>query len=341
MDNSKTVTVIGGGSFGTTVAYLLSANNPKVKLWLRDQSVVDSINSRHENYKYAPGIILPEAIVATTNLEDAIKGSELIFISIPSKAFRSVAAEIGKYVNGSQILISTTKGFEQDTFKSMTEVLAEETLCLKIGAFSGPNFASEILRGKPVGSVIASRFNEVIEKAQLALGGSTIRIYGNDDILGVELAGALKNIYAICSGIIQAGGFGENTKSLMISRALIEMSRFAFHFKANPFTFLGLAGVGDLIATCNSELSRNYRIGRLLNDGMTLDEAVKSIGQVTEGVYTLKIVKAKADAMGIDMPIVDATYDIVYNQKPIPEVLKELMTIPHRKDVEFKFVMPE
>jgi glycerol-3-phosphate dehydrogenase (NAD(P)+) len=320
---------------------LLSANHTKVKIWLRDEAVIESINTKNENYKYAAGITLPSAIVATSNLEEAITGSSLIFVSIPSKAFRSVATEIGHYVKGDQILISTTKGFEQDTFKSMTEILAEETSCLKIGALSGPNFASEILRGKPVGSVVASRFNEVVEKAQNALSGKTIRIYGNEDVCGVELAGALKNIYAICSGILHAGGFGENAKSLMIARALSEMSRFSFFFKANPATFLGLAGVGDLIATCNSELSRNFRVGTKLSEGMTLEQAIKDIGQVAEGVYTLKTVKEKAAALGIDMPIVDATYDIVYNQKPIAEVLQELMLIPHRRDIEFKFAMPD
>jgi glycerol-3-phosphate dehydrogenase (NAD(P)+) len=337
MATSKIVTVIGGGSFGTTIAYLLAANHDKVKLWLRDETVVNSINTSHENTHYTPGITLPSNIYATSDLEYAIADSSLLFVSIPSRAFRAVATEIGKYVQGDQILVTTTKGFEQETFKSMTEVLAEETACLKIGALSGPNFASEILNGKPVGSVIASRFKEVIEKVQDALGGKAIRIYGNEDVCGVELAGALKNIYAICSGIIQTGGFGENAKSLMIARALSEMSRFAFHFKANPSTFLGLAGVGDLIATCNSELSRNFRIGKKISEGMTLEEAIASIGQVAEGVYTLKIVKEKADVLGIDMPIVNATYDIVYGKKPIILVWEELMSIPHRKDIEFKF----
>lgn len=337
MATSKIVTVIGGGSFGTTIAYLLAKNHDEVKIWLRDEKIIESINTRHENFKYTPGTILPYSIRATSNLEEAMIGSSLIFVSIPSKSFRNVATEIGRYVKGDQILITTTKGFEQESFKSMTEVLAEETACLKIGALSGPNFASEILSGKPVGSVIASRFTEVIEKVQEGLGGKTIRIYGNEDVCGVELAGALKNIYAICSGIIQAGGFGENAKSLMIARALSEMSRFAFYFKANPSTFLGLAGVGDLIATCNSELSRNFRIGRKIIEGLTLEEAITSIGQVAEGVYTLKAVKEKADSLGIDMPIVNATYKIVYENKTIPMVLEELMAIPHRKDIEFKF----
>lgn len=339
MATNKIVTVIGGGSFGTTVAYLLAANNDTVKLYLRDEAVVNDINTKHENTKYAPGITLPTAIRATTDLKDAVEGSSLIFISIPSKAFRSVAREVGKYATGDQILVSTTKGVEQHTFKSMTEVLAEETPCLKIGALSGPNFASEILAGKPVGTVIASRFTEVITSVQQALSGKTIRVYGNEDVCGIELAGALKNIYAICSGIIHAGGFGENAKSLMISRALSEMSRFAVHFKASPSTFLGLAGVGDLIATCNSELSRNFRMGVKIHEGKSLEEAIQSIGQVVEGVYTLKNVKEKADSLGIYMPIVDATYKIVYDRKDIITVWEDLMTVPHKKDIEFKFTM--
>lgn len=337
MAQSKVVTVIGGGSFGTTIAFLLASKHSEVRLWLRDETVIHSINTKHENQRYAPGIILPKNIFATSSMEYAVADSSLIFVSIPSKSFRKVAEGIGKYVKGDQILVTTTKGFEQESFKSMTEVLAEETCCLKIGALSGPNFASEILMGKPVGSVIGSRFTEVIEKVQDALGGNTIRIYGNEDVKGVELAGTLKNIYAICAGMIQAGGFGENAKSLMIARALSEMSRFALYFKANPSTFLGLAGVGDLIATCNSELSRNFRIGKMFIEGKSLEEAISSIGQVAEGVYTIKTVKEKANLLGIDMPIVNATYDIVYENKPISAVLEELMSIGHRKDLEYKF----
>lgn len=337
MENIKTVSVIGCGSFGTALAMLLSKNHKIVNVWLRDNEAVHAINNNHENPKYAPGIVLPENIVASSNLEEVIKGSPLLFLTLPSKSFRSVTKEIGKYIEPDQILVTTTKGFEQGTFKSMSEIITEETCCLKVGALSGPNLAHEIMEGKPCGTVIGSHFEEVIHKVQVSLGSRDIRVYGNQDIYGVELAGTLKNIYAICSGILHTKSLGENTKSLMIARALNEMSRFAAMFNANPSTFLGVSGVGDLIATCNSEKSRNFRIGRDLSQGKSLEEAIASLGQVAEGVGMIKVVKEKADEIGIEMPIVNAMYKIVYEKQSIEKILEDLMSMSQKSDVEYKF----
>jgi len=337
MEKSNIVSVIGGGSFGTALAILLAKNHNKVQIWLRDEESVEAINTTHQNPKYAQGINLPENIVATTDLVSVIKGVSLIFITIPSKSFRGVCREIGNYIEADQILVSTTKGFEQGSFKSMSEIISEETCCLKTGAISGPNLASEIMEGKPCGTVIASQFEEVIKKVQLALGGKSMRVYSNFDIYGVELAGSLKNIYAICAGIIDTLGFGENTKGLMIARALSEMSRLAFHFNANPSTFLGVSGVGDLIATCSSDKSRNYRVGKELSKGRTLEDIVQTLGQVAEGVGMIKVIKEKADELNVEMPIVNAMYKIVYEHEPIDKVLEELMTLTQKSDVEYRF----
>jgi glycerol-3-phosphate dehydrogenase (NAD(P)+) len=337
MENKSVVSIIGGGSFGTALAVLLSKKHDRVNVWLRNLEAVNDINTKHENPIYAPGFSLPENIFASSNLEEVINDVDLIFLTLPSKSFRQVTKEIGKYIQPNQILITTTKGFEQGSFKSMSEIIAEETCCLKIGALSGPNLAHEILEGKPCGTVIGSHFDEVIETVQKALGGKDIRVYGNHDIYGVELAGTLKNIYAICSGILHTMGFGENTKSLMIARALSEMSRFAYLFNANPSTFLGVSGVGDLIATCNSEKSRNFRIGRDLSQGKTIEEAIASLGQVAEGVGMIKVVKEKADELCVDMPIVNAMYRIVYEKESIKSTLDNLMSMSQKTDVEYKF----
>jgi glycerol-3-phosphate dehydrogenase (NAD(P)+) len=337
MEKIGVVSVIGGGTFGTALAFLLSQNHQKVNLWVRNSDLANNINLHHENITYAQGHILPNNIVATTNLEQAIHGTPLVFITLPSKSFRSVTKEIGNYIQPDQIVVTTTKGFEQGTFKSMSEIIKDETCCLKIGALSGPNLAHEIMQGKPCGTVIGSQFDEVIATVQQALGSKNIRVYGNHDIYGVELAGTLKNIYAICSGIINTKGFGENTKSLMIARALNEMSRFAFQFNANPSTFLGVSGVGDLIATCNSDQSRNFRIGRDLSQGKSLEEAVASLGQVAEGVGMIKVVKEKADELGVEMPVLNAMYKIVYEKYAIDEVLDGLMSMSQKSDVEYKF----
>ncbi len=337
MTNAKlSISVLGGGSFGTALAEAIGRNNHSVTLWMRDQNVVDEIMQTHENTKYYPGYKLNSNIKPTTSVEEAIKSKELIFYSLPSKIFREVANKTGDYTNPSQILISTTKGLEHHSFKTMTEVLMDETNCLKLGALSGPNLSGEMMDRLPTGTVIASAFDEVIKKVQMALSSSSLRVYANRDVQGVELGGTLKNIYAICSGLITALHFGENTRSLMMSRALAEMSRFACMFGANPLTFIGLSGVGDLIATCSSRQSRNFQIGYQLGLGKNIEQAKEILGQTAEGIRTIEVTKQKADELKCYMPILDGMYAIVYERKPVKEVLEELMKLQHQEDVEFK-----
>lgn len=330
----ETIGIIGGGSFGSAIADIAGTRGHQVLHWFRDPAAAERFNAAHENAKYLPGFRLSDNIVATDDLERVARSS-MIFVSVPSPHFREVARKVGDWVDGSRILVSTTKGIEAGTFKLMTEILREETPCLKIGAISGPNLAKEIAAKVPSGTVIASRYDEVITRVQDALSGPYFRVYSNHDVNGVELAGVLKNVYAIATGLVNALKMGDNTMGMLITRGLAEMSRFAEKMGSNPITFLGLAGVGDLVTTCTSPLSRNFRVGRLLGQGRTLDEAVKEIGEVAEGVNTVRIVKERLPTLGIRMHILEGLHALMFEGKDLPTVLQQLMTVPQMSDVEF------
>jgi glycerol-3-phosphate dehydrogenase (NAD(P)+) len=234
------------------------------------------------------------------------------------------------------IAISTAKGIEEEGFKLMSEVLEDELQSPRVGVISGPNLAQEIARQQITATVIASEDAELCQQVQVLLAGSYFRVYANHDRYGVELAGALKNIYAIVSGIASALGVGQNTLSALITRSLAEMTRFAARLGANPMTFLGLSGVGDLIVTCSSPLSRNFRVGEAIGQGKSMEEATLLVGQVAEGVKTTHIVKHKADDMGVYMPLASALYDILFEGKPLHSVLRNMMMSEQSEDVEFR-----
>ncbi|MEH6550883.1 MAG: NAD(P)H-dependent glycerol-3-phosphate dehydrogenase [Pseudomonadales bacterium] len=329
------IAVIGGGSFGTALASLMGSNKHTVQLWLRDEVVADAINREHCNKKYLPDLILPESVVATTDLAVAVTGADIVFMAVPSKSCREVARTLAPHIQSEAMLISTTKGIEADSFKLMSEVLAEEIDHVRIGVMSGPNLAREIADQQLTGTVIASLDEELNRTVQEVLRSSYFRVYAGNDMYGVELAGALKNIYAIIAGMAKALAVGENTLGLLLTRSLAEMSRFAERKGANPMTFIGLAGVGDLIVTCLSPLSRNYRVGYSLGEGRDLDEVVAELGQVAEGVNTLQLVKAEADQLGVYMPLMDGLYQFIYNHKSVDEVIGSMMSAEQNSDVEF------
>jgi glycerol-3-phosphate dehydrogenase (NAD(P)+) len=331
---AKKVTVLGGGCFGSTIADIIANNKHDVLIWMRDQQLANNINQLHENTKYLPGFKLNENIVATTDIQQAINQADIVFIAIPSKSFRQVIQQTKTFLAG-KIIVSTTKGIEPVSFKLMCDIIKEEVANSRVGALSGPNLAKEIIQKKITATVIASDDGELRTTIQKLLHCEYFRVYSNIDRYGVELAGALKNIYAIVSGIGTALNMGENTKSLLITRSLAEMSRFAVKRGANPMTFLGLSGVGDLVATCASKLSRNFQLGFALGQGVELNTAVKKIGQVAEGVNTLEQVKIQADKLNIDMPIAQGLYQIIFHQQSISMMVKEIMSRTHTTDVEF------
>jgi len=333
--NKTQVAILGGGSFGTTLANIVAENGHQARLWLRDETQAQAINTDHINQRYMPDYPLHENLVANTDLRAVVEGAELILVSLPSSAFVSVVTEMAAYLSPDQLLVSTTKGVVPGGFELMSQALQRATNGQPVGVLSGPNLAKEIGKHMPTATVIASESDELRTRVQALLANDYFRVYASNDMFGVELGGALKNIYAIISGLAAALGMGENTRSMLITRSLAEMSRFAVQMGANPMTFIGLAGVGDLVATCMSPLSRNYRVGYALGKGGTLETIVAELGEVAEGVNTLKLVKQKADEMGIYMPLVNGLYQVLFNNLSVADALAILMKSDQSSDVEF------
>ena len=331
------IAVLGGGSFGTAMANLSSKNGCEVTLWVRDKRSVKSMQKTHINKKYLPDHKLDERLQFTHDLQAAVKGKDLIFVAVPSSAFRETLQKMAPFISA-QAIVSLTKGMEKDTFALMSDVIADELPNVAFGVMSGPNLAKEIMNNMPSATVIASQSAALRLAVQTALHSAFFRVFASDDLIGVELGGALKNIYAIAMGMAAAYDIGENTKAMILTRALAEMSRFGVQAGANPLTFLGLSGVGDLYATCSSTLSRNYQIGNMLGRGMSLDQAIKKLGQTAEGINTIQQVNEKAMKEGIYMPITHALHDIIYDDKAPLGVALNLMEAGFRSDVEF--VMP-
>lgn len=333
MSCQRTVAVIGGGSFGTALANLLAENGHKVLMWMRDAQQAEIIRTERQSPRYLKGVPIHAAVDPTTDLAQAIK-PDLLFIALPSSALREVLKPIANELNN-KILVSMTKGIEANTFLLMSQILQELAPQAKIGVLSGPNLAREIAEHALTATVIASEDTNVCQQVQEVLHGRTFRVYASNDRYGVELGGALKNVYAIMSGMTVALGMGENTRATLITRALAEMTRFAVKLGANPMTFLGLAGVGDLLVTCSSPKSRNYQVGYAIGQGLSLEEAVSRLGEVAEGVNTLKVLKAKSDELGIYMPLVTGLYAIIFGGMSLEKVIEKLMLAEPKTDVDF------
>ncbi|MFT5097378.1 MAG: glycerol-3-phosphate dehydrogenase (NAD(P)+) [Psychrobacter okhotskensis] len=325
---------LGGGSFGTAMANLAARNGCDTTLWVRNKRTVKAMTKTQTNKKYLPGYKLDDRLKYSHDLASAVKDTDIIFIAVPGLAFRETLKNIAPFISG-QSIVSLTKGMEKDTFATMSDIIKEVLPEVNFGVMSGPNLAIEIMKNMPSATVIASESEPLRHAVQAALHSAFFRVFASDDIRGVELGGALKNIYAIAMGMAAAYEVGENTKAMILTRALAEMSRFGVEAGANPLTFLGLSGVGDLYATCSSELSRNYRIGNMLGRGMSIDAAVKKLGQTAEGVNTIQQVHEKATKDGIYMPITHALYAVIYEDKAALGVALHLMEAGFRSDVEF------
>ncbi len=325
---------LGGGSFGTAMANLAARNGCDTTLWVRNKRAVKAMAKTQTNKKYLPGYKLDDRLKYSHDLEMAVKDKDIIFIAVPGLAFRETLKNIAPFISG-QSIVSLTKGMEKDTFALMSDIIKDELPEVNFGVMSGPNLAIEIMKNMPSATVIASDSEPLRHAVQAALHSAFFRVFASDDVKGVELGGALKNIYAIAMGMAAAYDVGENTKAMILTRALAEMSRFGVEAGANPLTFLGLSGVGDLYATCSSELSRNYRIGNMLGRGMNIDAAVKKLGQTAEGVNTIQQVHEKASKDGIYMPITHALYAVIYEDKAALGVALHLMEAGFRSDVEF------
>jgi glycerol-3-phosphate dehydrogenase (NAD(P)+) len=335
--STKNIAVIGGGSFGTVIANMMAENGHHTCLWLRNVERAEEINTLHINSAYLPDLTLHSNMRASTSFEDAVAAADIIFMAVPSRSCRQVARAMAPYVTSGIMLISTTKGIEAGSYKLMSQVLTEEIKAVRLGVMSGPNLAGEIAQRQITGTVIASEDAELKRTVQQVMHSAYFRVYSGIDMYGVELGGALKNIYAIISGMAAAMELGQNTIGLLLTRGLAEMSRFAVELGANPLTFIGLAGVGDLLVTCMSPLSRNYRVGFALGEGKDLDQVVVELGQVAEGVNTLKLVKQRADQLNIYMPLVQSLYGVIYEGLTIAEAVATMMSGEINQDVEFVF----
>lgn len=332
--NRKNISVLGGGSWGTVLAYLASLNGNKVNLWMRDNNLAEEINSTRINQRYLPKLNLGKNITATSQIED-IKESDLIIFCVPSDAFRDVSLVASSFINENTFLVTATKGVEKDDFSLMSKILEEYYSKNLIGILSGPNLAEEIANHHLSGTVIASKHKILRDEVIQNLSTDFFRIYENDDPYGVEMGGALKNIYAIACGIADGLNSGENTIGMIMTRGLGEMSRLATDLGANPQTFLGLAGVGDLITTCASPLSRNHQFGKYIGEGLSVEEAKQKIGQTIEGLKTLKVVKNISDKHVVEMPIVDSLYKIIYKGTNLDGSIQNVLGQDMIKDVEF------
>ena len=340
MKPSKSVAVLGGGSFGTVLANISASNGYEVRLWVRDAEQALRINSEGANATYHPELKLSENISASEDLSVVVKDAEYILIATPSLIFEQIITRLKPLVVPSISIISCTKGIKADPFRTMTEIITfhlGEIVGDKVGALSGPNLAKEIADKKIAGTVIASSNEDLTRSIKSMLSSGTFKVFSSQDLQGVELAGALKNIYAICCGIAHAKDVGENALGFIVTRSMAEMSRFAVAKGANPITFLGLAGMGDLMATCTSKLSRNFQLGELIGQGMSLDEAKIKVGQVAEGIRTLEVLHQEASTMKINMPIVESLYKILFDKISSEQLVQDLLDHPNEVDVEFTY----
>lgn len=332
----RTVAVLGGGSFGTVIANIIADNGYAVNFWMRNEALAEEVNTCHENTQYLPGYRINTAVHATHDITKAVEKAELLFVAVPSAYFRTVVRRLPGKLTPGCILVSTTKGIEAGSFKLMSQILTDEIPGARIGVLSGPNLAKEIAARSLTGSVIASDDPDVRDTVRRVLSSDYFRVYSNSDMFGVELGGSLKNIYAIIAGLAAAKGMGHNTNGMLITRSLTEMARFGRKIGADPMTFLGLSGVGDLIVTCSSSLSRNFRVGFALGQGKSLEESVGELDQIAEGVNTLRLVKEKADELGVYMPLASGLYAIIYEGASVDRVVASLMLGEQALDVEYE-----
>ena len=337
MNIIKKVAVLGGGSFGTVLANIAASNGYDVSLWVRDSDQALRINSEGANTTYHPELKLSSNIEASENLDSVVKEANIVLIATPSLIFENIVKRITPIVEEGAHIISCTKGIKLDPFRSMSDIIKMniDTSKNSVGVISGPNLAKEIAEEKVTGTVIASSNELLINDIKETLSSDTFKIYSSDDIQGVELAGALKNIYAIICGIAESLKVGENAIGLILTRSMAEMSRFAVAKGANPITFLGLAGMGDLVATCTSNLSRNFQLGYNLGSGLHLDKAKENVGQVAEGIRTLEVIKTESDRLDINMLLVDSLYEIIHNDQSPESLIKDLVNNSNEIDVEF------
>jgi glycerol-3-phosphate dehydrogenase (NAD(P)+) len=317
--------LLGGGSWGTALAKLLSENGHKVTVWLRDENQCNKISNERVNKKYLPNVQIPEDIIFTSNINDAVKFSEMLLIVTPTQMIRSVLRQIDDEFKKDKIVINASKGIEKGTMCLVSDIVKEETKNCTFAVLSGPSHAEEVGLCLPTAITVACENKEVAEEIQDAFMSSYFRVYTNEDVIGVELGGALKNIIALGAGISDGVGYGDNAKAALMNRAIVEIARLGIAMGADVHTFYGLSGIGDLIVTCTSKHSRNWNAGYLIGQGLSKDEAINKIGMAVEGIPTTYAAFELSKKLNVDMPITNAMYDVLENNADVKETVNKLM----------------
>jgi glycerol-3-phosphate dehydrogenase (NAD(P)+) len=317
--------VIGGGAWGTAIADRLARNGHSTRLWARETDVVDTVNGAHENVRFLPGIALAAGLRATADMAHAMDGAALVIYAAPSHVLRPVVRAGRDGLDEHAVLAVATKGIERESLALMTDVVNEEAPGHRVAAVSGPSFALEVASGQPTAIVAACTDHDAAAYVQRAMSARAFRVYTSDDVTGVELGGALKNVMAVATGILDGLGMGFNPRAALMTRGLAEMTRLGVALGARGETFAGLAGLGDLVLTCTGALSRNRAVGVAIGQGQTLEEALAGKDSVAEGVLNAQSAKALSDRAGVEMPIVDATYRILFEGRAPREAIGELM----------------
>jgi glycerol-3-phosphate dehydrogenase (NAD(P)+) len=319
------IAVIGGGAWGTALAAHLVRCGRDVRLWVLESEIAEAIREHHQNPVHLPGVALPGDLGATTRLDQAVAGSEMVLVVVPSEFCRSIYRQLHPLVTPPTVIVSATKGIEIDSLLRMTEVASQEIPGARLAVLSGPSFALEVARGQPTAVVAASQHLAIAERVQQALSSRSLRVYASDDVVGVELGGALKNVIAIAAGIVEGLGLGHNAAAALITRGLAEITRLAVASGARPETLAGLAGLGDLVLTCTGALSRNRRVGLAVAGGEAPSEALAGGRMVAEGVRTTLAACALAKRTGVEMPIAEQMRTVLHAGKSPRVAAEELM----------------
>jgi glycerol-3-phosphate dehydrogenase (NAD(P)+) len=331
----KRIAIIGAGNWGTALAIVAARKGHQVSLWSRNADVVASITHLHVNSSYLANAQVPDNVMATNAIDEALNGAEFVILAAPSHVTRALLGRILPSIESEMIFVSATKGIEIETGKRMSQVIAEVVgarfqprfVCL-----SGPSFANEVVAGHPTTIVAASSRASERQLVQTELSFENLRIYANDDVVGTELGGSVKNVMAIAAGMVAGLGFGSNTVAALITRGLAEMARLALREEARIDTMMGLAGLGDLVLTCTGSLSRNRQVGYKLGKGLTLDQVTNDVNGIAEGVKTTLAVSRLADRLGVEMPITRQVQAVLYEGKNVDEAVAELMNRPLREE---------
>lgn len=328
------ISVIGAGSWGTALALLLSKNGHEVNVWSIMEEEVKMLSEKREHTEKLPGVKLPESMTFTTDLEQSIKGKDLLVLAVPSPFTRSTSNSMCPFVEEGQIIVNVAKGVEEATLMTLSEIIEQEIPKAEVAVLSGPSHAEEVGRGLPTTCVAGAKTKKTAEYIQEIFMNEVFRVYTSPDILGIELGGALKNVVALAAGIADGLGYGDNTKAALITRGIAEIARLGMKMGGEYKTFAGLTGIGDLIVTCASVHSRNRRAGTLIGKGYSMEEAMKEVKMVVEGVHSAKAAMGLAKKYQVSLPIIEQVNQILFENKPADEAVRELMLRDKREEDE-------